>query len=193
MNGADISRAENPQPQPSAAGVEPWMSGTHTDLDVLRRAVVHALEQALADGERWAGGLTEDQMFCQHGTLAPPAFHLRHAARSLDRLLTYAEDRALDQEQLAALRSEADPGTAEDVRREFRTGLESALARVCRIDPALLSQPRGVGRKRLPSTVGGLLIHCAEHTQRHIGQLITTVKALQSDQRASGRALPDGP
>jgi len=35
-----------------------------------------------------------------------------------------------------------------------------------------------VGRAMLPSTVGGLLIHCAEHTQRHVGQAVTTAKVV---------------
>jgi hypothetical protein len=37
---------------------------------------------------------------------------------------------------------------------------------------------RGVGREKLPSTVGGLLVHCAEHTQRHVGQAVTTAKVV---------------
>ena len=39
-----------------------------------------------------------------------------------------------------------------------------------------LQASRGVGKKQLPSTVGGLLVHIAEHTQRHVGQAITTSK-----------------
>ena len=46
-------------------------------------------------------------------------------------------------------------------------------------DPATLLEPRGVGRKRLPSNVLGLLFHAAEHTQRHVGQLVTTAKVVR--------------
>jgi len=28
----------------------------------------------------------------------------------------------------------------------------------------------------LPTTVGGLLVHVADHTQRHVGQAVTTAK-----------------
>ena len=35
-----------------------------------------------------------------------------------------------------------------------------------------------MGRRMLPSSVGGLLVHCAEHTQRHAGQMVTTVKVV---------------
>ena len=38
--------------------------------------------------------------------------------------------------------------------------------------------PVGVGRRKLPSTVLGLLFHAAEHTQRHTGQLLVTVRVL---------------
>jgi hypothetical protein len=37
---------------------------------------------------------------------------------------------------------------------------------------ATLTEPRYVGRKQLPTTVLGLLVHIAEHTQRHIGEAI---------------------
>ena len=37
---------------------------------------------------------------------------------------------------------------------------------------------RGVGRAQLPSNVLGLLFHAAEHSTRHVGQLITTAKFL---------------
>jgi hypothetical protein len=46
------------------------------------------------------------------------------------------------------------------------------------MNPADFDQPRYVGRKRLPTTVGGLLVHLADHTQRHVGQTITTAKVI---------------
>jgi len=47
------------------------------------------------------------------------------------------------------------------------------------IDPETLYEARGVGRKALPTTVIGLIVHLAEHTQRHLGQAITTIKTLR--------------
>jgi hypothetical protein len=44
------------------------------------------------------------------------------------------------------------------------------------LNPASLADPRQVGRKRLPTTVIGLLTHIAEHTQRHVGQAISAAK-----------------
>ncbi|HEY5328447.1 MAG TPA: DinB family protein [Acidobacteriaceae bacterium] len=155
---------------------EPWMRGTHEELDPLRRAVVHALELAEEDVTKWCGELTDAAMSARPAGLPPVAFHLRHIARSLDRLLTYAEDRWLDDEQLAALKTELDPGTAVEVLTEFREGIITAKQRVRDIPPKRFDEPRAIGRKRLPTNVGGLLIHCAEHTARHVGQAVTTVK-----------------
>jgi len=160
---------------------EPWMRGTHEELDPLRRAVVHALELAEEDVVRWCDALTDAEMFARPAGLPPVAFHLRHIVRSLDRLMTYAEDRWLDDEQLAALKTELDlSGSAEDVLREFREGLAMAKERVWGIQPKRFEDARGIGRKRLPTTVGGLLIHCAEHTARHVGQTVTTVKVVRA-------------
>jgi uncharacterized damage-inducible protein DinB len=39
---------------------------------------------------------------------------------------------------------------------------------------------RGVGRKQLPTSIGGALIHVADHTQRHAGQVVTTAKVLKA-------------
>ena len=59
---------------------------------------------------------------------------------------------------------------------EFAEGVEVAVDRVLAISPGSYDEVRGVGRKMLPTSVGGLLVHCADHTQRHVGQLVTTVK-----------------
>lgn len=159
---------------------EPWMRGTHGELDGVQRAVVHALEQAEEDGERWAAGLTTEQVHERPAGVASVAFHLRHAVRSLDRLLCYAEDRALDERQMRALRTEMEAGEAtEEVMREFRAGLLGAKERVRSLGPEVYGEARGIGRARLPTTVVGLLIHCAEHTQRHVGQMVTTAKVIR--------------
>ena len=57
---------------------------------------------------------------------------------------------------------------------------ERRTVRVRRVDPASYEVARGVGRQALPATVGGLLIHCAEHTQRHVGQAVTTAKVVMA-------------
>jgi uncharacterized damage-inducible protein DinB len=105
------------------------------------------------------------------------AFHLRHIGRSLDRLLTYAEGGTLDESQLASLKSELAPQAEHDALfEELKLALESADRRVRALASADLEAPQEVGRKQLPTTIGGLLVHVADHTQRHVGQAITTAK-----------------
>ena len=127
--------------------------------------------------ERWCGHLSDEQLNARPSGLASVAFHVRHIARSLDRLLTYAEGRELADEQLAALKTELDPGaTRDDLFRELTHGLQVSARRVRSFDPASFGEQRFVGKKRLPTTVAGLLVHVADHTQRHVGQAITTAK-----------------
>jgi hypothetical protein len=162
------------------AGVEPWLRGTLSEVEPVRRAVLHALELASEDVSRWAGDLNDVEMFARPAGLPSVAFQLRHIARSLDRLMTYAEGKQLDERQLAELNTESDGGEVSEVLAEFRAGLQRAMARVLAIDPGSFAEVRGVGRKWLPTTVVGLLIHCAEHTQRHCGQMVTTAKVVRS-------------
>ncbi len=157
--------------------LEPWLRGTLTELDAVRRQVVHALQLAGEDAERWCAPLTDAQVCERPLGLASVCFHLRHLVRSLDRLLTYAEGGSLAPAQLELLAGELDcEATTEEVMREFRAGLERAASRIRAFDSAIYEEARGVGRQRLPTTVGGLLVHCAEHSQRHIGQAITTAQ-----------------
>ena len=159
--------------------VEPWLRGTLNEFDAVRRQVLHALELAVEDVDRWCAGLSDAEMGARPFGIASVAFHLRHMARSLDRLLTYAEGRQLTDGQLEALRSElAEAVNAAQVLEEFRAGLRRAAERVRGMATETFEQGREVGRGRLPSTVGGLLVHCAEHTQRHAGQAITTAKVV---------------
>jgi uncharacterized damage-inducible protein DinB len=160
--------------------VEPWLRGTLSDVEPVLRAVLHALELTGEDASRWCSDLTDMQIFARPHALPSVAFQLRHISRSLDRLLTYAEGAQLNTTQLVALASEAsETGAAADVLEEFRAGLQSAAQRVHATDPKSFAELRVVGRKMLPTTVAGLLVHCAEHTQRHTGQMVTTAKLVQ--------------
>jgi uncharacterized damage-inducible protein DinB len=159
--------------------VEPWLRGTLTEVDAVRRQVLHALEQTGEDVARWCSELTEEELEVRPFGLPSVGFQMRHIARSLDRLLTYAEGKGLSGAQMDALKSEMDTGArAAETLGEIRAGLDEARRRVLRILPDSYEAARGVGRAMLPSTVGGLLVHCAEHTQRHAGQMVTTAKVL---------------
>ena len=161
--------------------MEPWLRGTHTELPAVLRGVVHALELCREDIEHWCGPLSDEALNACPGTkpfeLAPVAFHLRHIVRSLDRLLSYAEGKQLSPDQLAVLKTELYAGaTHNELFSEFRSGIDDAIRRVQAFAGADLEQARSVGRKALPTTLGGLLVHCADHTQRHTGQAVLTAK-----------------
>jgi uncharacterized damage-inducible protein DinB len=156
---------------------EPWLRGTMTDVAAVPRAVLHALELAREDILRWCGQLSDVELNARPDGIAPVAFHVRHIARSIDRLLSYAEGKRLDDSQIAGLKTELDGGaTRDDSFAELEAALGRAALRIRQFDANRLQEPRPVGAKLLPTTVGGLLVHVADHTQRHVGQAITTAK-----------------
>ncbi len=158
---------------------EPWLRGTLTHVDAVRRQVLHALELAAEDVEQWCASLSDEEIEARPLGLPPVGFHLRHIARSLDRLLTYAEGQKLSDRQRKALEMETESDAGREATfMEFAKSMEVSVDRVLAISPGSYEEPRGVGRRMLPSTVGGLLVHCAEHTQRHVGQAVTTAKVV---------------
>lgn len=166
----------SPASKPESA-TEPWLRGTLTEFAAEQRAVLHALELAREDITRWCASLSKGEMHAHPYGIAPVAFHLRHIVGSLDRLLTYAEGNLLSDQQMRQLAAEMNPdGSKEEILAEFERGLYDAGERVRSIPLSQWREPRRVGRKKLPTTVAGLLIHCADHTQRHVGQAITTAK-----------------
>lgn len=169
---------------PTKQHPEPWLRGTLAEVSAVQRAVMHALVLAQEDLELWCGGFSDAELNARRADIAPIAFHLRHIARSLDRLLTYAEGRPLNDEQIVAMNTELDPRTVHrELFAELASALETSAKRIRAIDPGSLEEARSVGKKQLPTTVGGLLIHVAEHTQRHVGQALTTAKIVAAHLR----------
>jgi uncharacterized damage-inducible protein DinB len=141
------------------------------------RAVLHALQLAQEDLQKWCGNLSDAELNARPAGIAPVAFHIRHIARSMDRLLTYAEGRSLNEHQIAQLKAEFDPGaTRVELFAKLDAAMKDAAKRVRALATTNLGETRAVGKSRLPTTVGGLLVHVADHTQRHVGQAITTAK-----------------
>ena len=165
---------------------EPWLRGTHPDIPPVPRAAIHALELADEDLTEWCATLSDEELNASSFGLPSLAFQLRHIARSVDRLLTYAEGKVLNESQLEALQSESSANCSwRELSGELGRTWKQSLARIQKLseDPSLLQQPRAVGRKNLPTTVSGLLVHVADHTQRHVGQAITTAKILLAQRR----------
>jgi uncharacterized damage-inducible protein DinB len=167
-------------PPASVPAVEQWLRGTYADVPAVGRAVLHALDLALEDLTQWTAGLTDAQVHSQPLGLPSVAFHLRHIARSTERLLSYAEGNPLSVEQLALLKAEqGGEETLAELLAEVEASFSNAAERVRVLATANLDTFRGVGRKQLPTSIGGALVHVADHTQRHTGQVVTTAKVLR--------------
>jgi uncharacterized damage-inducible protein DinB len=156
---------------------EPWLRGTLAEVPAVQRAVLHALELAREDLERWCDGLSDEELHTRPGGIAPVAFHLRHIARSIDRLLTYAEGNQLSAEQISVMKAEMEPhGSRNELMAELMVAIAKSGKRIRAFSEQQMQEERHVGKKQLPASVGGLLVHVADHTQRHVGQAITTAK-----------------
>lgn len=155
---------------------EPWLRGL-PGVSPLTAPILYAFQQAREDLAKYTEDLTVEQIWAKPYGLGSAGFHVRHIAGSTDRLMKYLEEKQLTAAELRALETEATPGdTPEELMEELDAAFERAEAIVRALDPATLADPREVGRKRLPTTVIGLLTHIAEHTQRHVGQAISAAK-----------------
>lgn len=163
---------------------EVWLRGPIPGISSLLQPVAHALLQAVEDVHRTLDSLPVAHLWVRPGGAPSVGFHVRHATGSLDRLFTYARGEALSEEQRAFLKAEAEPGSspleAATLAQDFERQVGRALAQLRATPESSLLEPRGVGRRQLPSTVLGLLVHTAEHTQRHVGQIITTAKIVRA-------------
>jgi uncharacterized damage-inducible protein DinB len=167
----------SPTPAPYT---EPWLSGTHTDVPAVGRAVLHALELSLDDIRKWTEGLRDTEVHAKPLGLPAIAFHIKHIARSVDRILTYAEGGQLTGDQLGVMKGEQTGSeTLADLLGELEASFQSAAGRVRALAGGNYDEARGVGRKQLPTSMGGALIHVADHTQRHTGQVVTTAQVVK--------------
>ena len=170
---------------------EVWLRGSLPDIPALLQPVAHSLLQSREELHATLATLSPaDIWVAPAGGAASVGFHARHAAGSLDRLFTYARGEQLSAAQKAALAGEAAPDVRAQVvaalLADFDDAVERALAQLRSTDEATLTEARGVGRSQLPSTVLGLLFHAAEHTQRHMGQLMTTAKIVRAGEGQEG-------
>ena len=161
---------------------EVWLRGPISNIPLLLQPVAHAILQSLEDVERLMKDFPSEKLWERPGGVASPGFHLLHLTGVIDRLFTYARGEVLSPEQFQYLKQEASPGSGSvsDLLSNFRLQVEKSFRQLKQTDEASLLNPIGVGRKKLPSNVLGLLFHAAEHTQRHTGQLLVTVRVVNA-------------
>ncbi|HEV3332739.1 MAG TPA: DinB family protein [Bryobacteraceae bacterium] len=157
---------------------EPWLRGPTHGVDPLLAPILYTFQQAREDLAKYTEPLTAGRLWATPHGFGSVGFHIRHIAGSTDRLMAYLEGRELTPAQMAALGGEEQPGTEgrEELLALMDVAFERAESAIRALDPTTLREPRWVGRKRLPTTVIGLLTHIAEHIQRHIGQAISAAK-----------------
>ena len=166
---------------------EPWLRGPLPGVHPFIAPLLYSFQMAREDLAHHTTGLTTEQIWATPNGFGSVGFHLRHIAGATDRLMTYVTGAPLSAAQMSVLKAEKDPGaTREMLLAALDAAFAKAEATARALDPAQLTAPRTVGRKQLPTTVIGLLVHIAEHTQRHVGQAISAAKW------ASAKTSPSG-
>lgn len=163
---------------------EVWLQGEKTaGLSALLQPVADALLESVEEIKTFLEGFPEALLWEKPGGSASVGFHLKHIAGVVDRLLTYAEGASLSEQQFGSLKDEAITGnkTIEELIANLQASIHQGIERLKAIPETLLPQTRKVGRAGLPSTVIALCFHAAEHSLRHTGQLLVTVKWLKAD------------
>lgn len=154
------------------------MRGSLPGVPAMLQPVGHALLQAMEETEVILKDFSSDRLWINPAGMASVGFHLRHISGVVDRLFTYARAEPLSLKQLAYLEHEGTPDTDSPATllENFRLQVDKAITQLRETPDTDLLAPRGIGRKQIPTNVLGLLFHAAEHTQRHVGQLLVTVR-----------------
>jgi uncharacterized damage-inducible protein DinB len=162
---------------------EVWLRGPVPGIDPVLQPVAHALLQIAEELPPALERLSPEQLWARPGTSAPIAYHVAHLAGSLDRLFTYARGESLNAAQRQALIAEGaidkTRPALDEIIRSLTATLRSAIEQLRHTSQGSLFETREVGRARLPATTLGLLVHGAEHSARHAGQILTLIRVLE--------------
>lgn len=161
--------------------LEVWLRGPLPGVPALLQPVAHALLQAREEVENFMHEFPEDLIWERPAGVASVGYHLQHLTGVLERLFTYANGEALTEDQLAFLYAEGKPtkATAGELVQQFHDQVDKALDQLRQTNEQTLTEVRRVGRSQVESTVIGLYFHAAEHTMRHVGQLLVTARVLR--------------
>ncbi|WP_426490380.1 DinB family protein [Hymenobacter sp. 102] len=164
---------------------EVWLRGPLPAMSPLLQPIAHALLQAREELQAALAKFPDELLAARPAGVASVGFHLRHLAGVLDRMQTYARHQPLSPAQFAFLAAEKDgpatPDTVAGLLEQFSAAVEDMLHTLQTTQERVLPEFRPVGRQGLPSTVMGLLVHAAEHTTRHVGQLLVTARVVLRD------------
>ncbi|MCC5936305.1 MAG: DinB family protein [Lunatimonas sp.] len=172
------------QNKPTSPNLEVWQRGPVEGVPPLLQPVAHALLQTVEEANKYLQDVDDRLLWERPAGMASVGFHMQHMAGVVDRLFTYANGQPLREEQLAYLKLEGTTRmgfeTVTDHIRHLEWQVGAAVDVLRQVDENQLTDARFLGRQRIPTTQIGLFVHTAEHLQRHVGQLLVTVKWVQS-------------
>ena len=170
MNSEDEKKEEN------------WLRGRVDKVPDLLQPAAHAFLQSREEISRYLHNFPENKLWEKPAGRASVGFHLQHIAGVTDRLLTYAKGDQLSENQLHYLEAEGIPNEnliLEDLIDNVQNNIDTAINYLKDLEEAELTRTVEVGRNRIPSTLIGVLFHAAEHSQRHVGQLLVTISVVK--------------
>jgi uncharacterized damage-inducible protein DinB len=169
----------NGTPQIQQGAIEPWLRGPLQGVDASVMPVFFSFQQVREDLAQHISSLSTEELWRPVGNTSV-GFHLQHIAGSVDRLSTYLAGGSLSEAQMEELgREKQGAMDAIELLHLIHDALSKAEQVLHSIDRNSFYQTRFVGRQRLPTTVMGLLVHLAEHTQRHLGQVIILAQVVR--------------
>lgn len=163
---------------------EVWQRGPLPLVPPLLQPVAHALLQAKEEVNDLMEHFPSILLWVRPADMASAGFHLQHLSGVIDRVFTYARNEPLNPfqfEELAAEGNNLKPTTTTKLVNRFNRQVEKAIEQIKSTKEKTLTEYRGIGRAGLPSTVIGLLFHAAEHTMRHVGQLMVTAAVVKNN------------
>lgn len=165
--------------------LEVWLRGPIPNIPPLLQPAAHALLQAQEEINKLGQNFPSDLLWIKPAGLASVGFHMQHLAGVMDRLLTYARGELLSASQLDYLKMEGKSPFPDcsfnDLLQNLNRQFDTAIFQIEQTDSSTLLEVRMVGRAKIPSTHLGLIFHAAEHTMRHLGQLLVTMKFIEAD------------
>jgi hypothetical protein len=173
--------------KPMSQQKEVWQRGPLPGIIPMLQPVGHALLQAREEVQLYMEGFPAELLWIKPAGLASAGFHLQHLSGVLDRVFTYARAEGLNTFQFEQLAEEGHdaiiPYTTAALVERFNQQVDLAIGQLKNTESDSLPAYRGIGRAALPSTVIGLLVHGAEHTMRHVGQLMVTAAVVKDRYR----------
>tara|TARA_R110000744_G_scaffold243469_2_gene360372 strand:- start:1683 stop:2192 length:510 start_codon:yes stop_codon:yes gene_type:complete len=161
---------------------EAWLNGPIPNIPFMLQPAAHALLQLDKELKECLDDFPDSLLWQTVAGRASVGFHLNHLYGVADRLITYAQESALSEDQFDFLKNEKTANASistEYLVKRFSEKIQELLLIFSKTGEDELKQNRTVGRKKLPTTVMGLYFHIAEHSQRHFGQLLVTVSVLK--------------